>query len=201
MSFFLGDLAAADAYVRRLSRLGSDYFRGIWLIWARCFEAELMIKEGNLDAGIASLGRAVDALKESHWRVEWARFSSELARALGLAGQATAGLHIVDEAIEHCERSGECWSLPEVLRIKAGLVAEAEERESLLRKGIELAQQQQALSWELRLATTLARHLLCRSRGEQALRELQGVYAKFSEGLSSADLLEARRLIAALHAA
>jgi hypothetical protein len=80
-------------------------------------------------------------------------------------------------------------------------VPEAEERERLLRKGIELARQQQALSWELRLTTSLARHLLCRSTNEQALRELQGVYAKFSEGLSSADLVEARSLIAALHAA
>jgi predicted ATPase/DNA-binding winged helix-turn-helix (wHTH) protein len=200
MSFFLGDLAAAGRYVPWLLRESSIFFRGIWLIWAHCFEAELMIKQGSLEEGIASLRRSIDRLKESHWRVEYTRFSSELARALGLAGRATEGLRIVDQAIEHCENSGERWALPEVLRIKAGLVSDTEERERLLRKGIELAQHQHALSWELRLTTSLARDLRCRSKKEQALRELQNVYAKFSQGFSSADLVEARNLIAALGA-
>jgi predicted ATPase len=69
--------------------------------------------------------------------------------------------------------------------------------EDLFRQAIESAVQQTASSWELRAATSLARLLRDRGRPAEAIACLQPVYDRFTEGFETADLIEARRLLAA----
>jgi predicted ATPase/DNA-binding winged helix-turn-helix (wHTH) protein len=201
MSFFLGDLSSAEDHIRKLLNHCSNHGSGIWLSWARCFEAELMIKQGHLANGISALRKGIDSLVSTHWRVEYARFSSELARALGLAGQTAEALTVIEHAIDHCHRTGERWSLPEVLRIKGGLMSDSHRAEDLFREGIDLAQKQHALSWRLRLATSLAGLLHRQSRNREALKELGSAYGSFSEGFSTVDLVRARKLLSTLESA
>jgi predicted ATPase/DNA-binding winged helix-turn-helix (wHTH) protein len=201
MSFFLGDLSSAEDYSRKLLKHCSNYGPGIWLSWARCFEAELMIKQGHLANGIACLRKGIESLIDTHWRVEYARFCSELARALGLAGQTVEALTVIEPAINHCRSTGELWSLPEVLRIKGCITSDGGQAEDLFREGIDLAQRQQALSWRLRLAISLASLLHRQSRNGEALEELESVYGSFSEGFSTADLVCARKLLSTLRTA
>ena len=63
-----------------------------------------------------------------------------------------------------------------------------------------MARQQQAKSWELRAAVSLAR--LWQQQGQQAEARalLMPVYGWFTEGLDTADLQEARALLDALGA-
>jgi predicted ATPase len=133
--------------------------------------------------------------------VEYARFCSELARALGLAGQTVEALTVIEPAINHCRSTGELWSLPEVLRIKGCITSDGGQAEDLFREGIDLAQRQQALSWRLRLAISLASLLHRQSRNGEALEELESVYGSFSEGFSTADLVCARKLLSTLRTA
>jgi predicted ATPase/DNA-binding winged helix-turn-helix (wHTH) protein len=98
------------------------------------------------------------------------------------------------------------WSAPEVLRVDAMLllchngpsaIAAAEAR---LLRALELAQQQTALSWELRAATSLARLWQRQGRAGAARELMLTTFSKFTEGFGTSDLLEARRLIAELEA-
>jgi predicted ATPase len=63
------------------------------------------------------------------------------------------------------------------------------------RRALEIAQQQQAKSWELRAATSLAR--LWGEQGRRAeARDLLGpVYGWFTEGFDTADLKDAKALL------
>ena len=69
------------------------------------------------------------------------------------------------------------------------------EAEECFQKAIEIAQKQQAKSWELRAATSLAR--LWQSQGNQAEAHslLAPVYNWFTEGFDTADLKDAKALL------
>jgi predicted ATPase len=93
--------------------------------------------------------------------------------------------------------------MPEVLRTKAiilacdggGDLAHAEENFHL---ALACAGRQSALSWELRTATSFAAMRRAQGRLNEARDILAPVYARFSEGLATRDLVEAKALLAAL---
>ena len=62
-----------------------------------------------------------------------------------------------------------------------------EEAEACFRKAIDIARQQQAKSWELRAATSLARLWQEQGKIEEARELLAPVYNWFAEGFETAD--------------
>lgn len=78
------------------------------------------------------------------------------------------------------------------------LRGEPDEAATTLRKAIAVARDQQAKSWELRAATTLARLLASRGDQAEALALLTPVYDWFTEGHDTRDLREAAELLAEL---
>jgi predicted ATPase len=65
---------------------------------------------------------------------------------------------------------------------------------------LEIARQQQARSWELRAAMSMARLWRGRGRQDEARELLAPVYGWFTEGFDTRDLKEAKALIDALAA-
>ena len=96
---------------------------------------------------------------------------------------------------------GGARTLAEVLRVR-GVVLEQlgrlEEAEHDLRSAIEVARSQQAKSWELRAAMSLARLWSKQGKRGEARELLAPVYAWFTEGFDSRDLREARALLGSL---
>lgn len=97
------------------------------------------------------------------------------------------------------------WCAPEVLRAQGeatlrGTAPDPARAEALFRQSLAMAREQQALSWELRAATSLAR-LLHNSADTHAARDLlAGVYENFTEGFDTMDLVEAGLLLKKLQA-
>ena len=60
---------------------------------------------------------------------------------------------------------------------------------------IEVARQQNAKSWELRAATSLARLWQQQGRTDEARGTLGEIYGWFTEGFDTPDLMEARALL------
>jgi len=73
--------------------------------------------------------------------------------------------------------------------------AGAETAEYLFQQAQGEAHRQEALSWELRAATSLARLLRNQGRPADAITCLQPVYDRFTEGFGTADLITAKRLL------
>jgi predicted ATPase len=63
-----------------------------------------------------------------------------------------------------------------------------------------MARQQEAKSWELRAAISLARLWQQQGMSSEAREQLAPVYGWFNEGFGTADLIDARTLIEALEA-
>ena len=62
-------------------------------------------------------------------------------------------------------------------------------------KALDIARQQEALSWELRAATSLARLLRNQRRPADAIVCLRPIYDRFTEGFGTADLVAAKQLL------
>jgi predicted ATPase len=64
-----------------------------------------------------------------------------------------------------------------------------------LLRALEIARGQTALSWELRAAMSLARLWRRHGRAAEARDLLAETYGKFTEGFSTSDLVQARKLM------
>ncbi|MDU9393819.1 ATP-binding protein [Pseudomonas sp. zfem002] len=100
--------------------------------------------------------------------------------------------------------SGEAgWASAALLCAQAaGLLADdqRQQAEALLLKALGIARRQQALAWELRSASALAQLWLDDGRPLPARQLLAPVYARFSEGFASRELVEAGHLLQRLPA-
>jgi predicted ATPase len=111
----------------------------------------------------------------------------------------------IDDALETVERSKEKWGEAEVHRI-AGEVAlkspapDPEKAEKYFDRALAVARQQQAKSWELRAAMSMARLWRNQGKPQQARELLAPVYGWFTEGFDTLDLKEAKALLEQLKA-
>jgi predicted ATPase len=83
----------------------------------------------------------------------------------------------------------------EALLVGAGTMSEAE---TAIETAIDVARRQNAKSWELRAAMSLARLRRQQGRPQEAVALLASIYAWFTEGFDTADLQAARTLLADL---
>lgn len=124
-----------------------------------------------------------------------------LAEALVQQGQHNEALTAIRKAQQTVAATGEgAWS-PELHRSQ-GLVFlsqnKVSESEVAFQQALQLARQQQAKSWELRAATSLARLWADRGRRSEAHELLAPVYSWFTEAFDTPDLQAAKGLLDAL---
>ena len=101
------------------------------------------------------------------------------------------------------DSSREGQGTAEVYRLKGELLltrstAYQAEAETCFRQALEVARCQQATSWELRAALSLSRLWQHQGKRAAAYALLAPVYGWFTEGFNTADLQEAKALLAAL---
>lgn len=76
-----------------------------------------------------------------------------------------------------------------------GTPATVETAKDLFGQALDEAHRREALSWELRAATSLARLLRNQRRPADAIACLRLVYDRFTEGFGTADLIAAKQLL------
>jgi predicted ATPase len=120
-----------------------------------------------------------------------------LAEAVGHAGQVVEGLHLLTEALSMSEASGRVDWLAEVYRLQGELLLrqttpDAAQAEACFQQALAIARRQQAKSWELRAAMSLARLWQQQGKRAEAHELLAPVYGWFTEGFDTADLHDAK---------
>jgi predicted ATPase len=120
------------------------------------------------------------------------------AEGLALTGDLEQAWTLIEDSVARIEESEERSHYAEVLRLRGLLLIkknEFEMAEATLRKAIDVARGQQAKSWELRAATTLARLQADQGRRSEAVALLKPVHDWFTEGRQTNDLQESLRLL------
>jgi predicted ATPase len=152
---------------------------------------------------LAALREAFDTCNQTGWRLSYPEFMGSFALALAGLGRLDEAHDAVCKAIEAAGegKDDQQWYIPELLRIKGEvLLRQARDRsaaaaEDCFNQARELAREQGALSWELRVALSLARLLHDQGRSAEAMGILQPVYDRFTEGFATADLQQAKSLL------
>ena len=130
-------------------------------------------------------------------------FTPSIVEVCLRAGARQRALHELEEAIAFVERSDErAWS-SELHRLHGELLrdSDADAADAAIEQALEIARAQGARSFELRAAMSRLRHATGRPHRGDALETVKQVYAWFTEGFDSADLVEARGLLAGACAA
>jgi predicted ATPase/DNA-binding winged helix-turn-helix (wHTH) protein len=200
IALYVGDWVGA----RRLLAMLLDHLEKhgltVWNALGLCLQGTLLVKQGDM-SGLPLLRSALDDLREMRFGLRYSAYLGTLAQGLGAAGRMKEARAAIGEALDWSERSEERWYLAELLRINGelflleGSASAAQTAEDQYLQALEWARRQQALSWELRAATSLAQlwHQQGRTAGADEL--LSSVYARFSEGFETVDLKSACALI------
>jgi predicted ATPase/DNA-binding winged helix-turn-helix (wHTH) protein len=201
IALFTGNFAAAERFGTMLLNHADRYGLRLWHAWACCYNALVALRRDATATGLGVLRRELSEAGGSKVLPRYLFFFGELAACLGQAGEVERGLETVDETLERCERNDERWYFAELLRIKGELLLllrEADAAEENFRRALHCAREQSALSWELRAANSLARLLRNEHRAAEGRDVLCGVFGRFTEGFETADLQDAKHLLAQL---
>ena len=143
----------------------------------------------------------LDQAGEARFLPRFLLLLGELSACLGKAGEVGLGLATIEETLARCEARDELWYLAELLRIRGELILlenapdAGVAAEQHFRRALDRARSQDALSWELRAATSLARLWRDQHRIGEAHELLGPVYNRFTEGFATADLQQAKNLL------
>jgi predicted ATPase len=159
-----------------------------------------LVKEGQTEKGASRLHAGLQAYRTPGGKVHGPHWLALLAEACLAAGRIEEGLSAVREALAETEETEARYYEAELNRLKGELLLASKEpdesaAQALFLKAIEIARAQQAKSWELRAAESLARLLAHQGRCEEARAVLAPVYGWFTEGFDTADLKEAKGLL------
>jgi class 3 adenylate cyclase/predicted ATPase len=172
-----------------------------------------LIYEPGVLRGVALLGQG--AVDEATARIRegvanWTRLGRTIFLPYGLAflaeglarhGDQTAALAALREGLETARATGEQHWDAELHRLTGSVLLaqnKLDESQACYQQAIRTAQDQHAKSLELRAATSLARLWGEQGRRAEASDFLAPVYGWFTQGFDTADLIEAKALLAEL---
>ena len=185
------------------------------LAWGTYMRGWALAEEGQRDEGIAQIQQGIAAYRATGAAIGRPYQLALLIEAYGKGGQAEEGLSLLAEALATMDDTDERWWEAELCRLKGQLTlqqsgvpsiqhptpnpqAEAE-AEACFLKAIEIAQQQQAKSLELRATMSLARLWQQQGKQKDAHHMLAEIYGWFTEGFDTKDLQEAKALLEELN--
>jgi predicted ATPase/DNA-binding winged helix-turn-helix (wHTH) protein len=196
--FWTGNVTTAWELVERLIAFAGRHSLGPYRAAGIGLKGELQIARHEVPAGIESLRVALELMQIEQYNVIRTTLMGALADGLRKVGRLREALAMVDDALARSTDTGAEFDVPELLRIKAQILAAQEDHKaarSCLKDSIAKAQAQHALSLELRSATTLADLLRREGKLAEARRCLASVFERFTEGFETADLRMARGLL------
>ena len=132
-------------------------------------------------------------------------FLSHLSKAQAELDQFDQAWRCIGEAMAAVETTRERWYEAEIHRVTGEIALKlpqlgSSQAETYFERALTVARVQQAKSWELRAAMSMARLWRDQGRQDEARDLLAPVYGWFTEGFDTRDLMEAKALLDALAA-
>jgi predicted ATPase len=185
-------LAVADEQGFAQRSGGNTVLRG----WA-------LSRQGQAEEGIAQIIQGIAAFRATGAEAWCHYWLALLAEAFAAAGQIAQGLTAVTEALTLVGQNGECFHEAELHRLQGELLLQQPspaipQALTCFHHALEVARRQEAKLLELRAAMSLARLWQRQGKCAEAHELLAKIYGWFTEGFDTADLQEAKALLAEL---
>jgi predicted ATPase len=192
-----GSHRTADALVEELVALADEKGALLWKGIGLTHRGWLFARTGKAADAAPLMTSGLDGWRSTKAALWVPLYSSYLARAHADGGNFDDAWRCIGEAITAVEAVKEKLWEAEIHRIAGEIALLSPERdvaraESHFQHALGVARAQQARSWELRTAMSMARLWGDQGKRDAARRVLSPVYGWFSEGFDTRDLKEAR---------
>jgi class 3 adenylate cyclase/tetratricopeptide (TPR) repeat protein len=183
-------LELAEANLARAARFGYGLFEAA----ALGIRSEVRLRSGRPHAALEDTRAELEIRRALGHVLGTGLTHLQLAQALARAGSLDAAIDAARDAVRLASLPDDCALLAEAHRVLGLLLLRRDRRDGEgdreLARALAVARAHEALSLELRAAMAIAR-----SPGED-LAPLRDAYARFREGFDTADLMEARDILA-----
>ena len=199
-NLFCGNYGTANLQAEEVLGLAEEKGLMYWTAYAKWIPGWTALLCGNTADALDMLTSGISAWRSTGATLFAPTHLSCLAVAHARLGHYEEARHKIQEAMRALETSKETWFEAEVNRA-AGEISllscepEAANAENYFERALAVARQQQAKSWELRAAMSLARLWRDQGKPQQARELLSPVYGWFTEGFDTGDLKEAKALL------
>jgi predicted ATPase/class 3 adenylate cyclase len=192
-----GNYSAARRLTDELIALAAEKDSLFWNAYGTTIHGVLLAMTAEVSNAVPTLTTGMMALRTTGATVFTPSYLSFLARAYADVGQFNEAWRCIGEAMTKVETTKEKWCEAEVHRTAGEITLlspepDAAKAESYFERALAVAQAQQAKSWELRAATSMARLWRDQGKRQQALDLLAPVHGWFTEGFETLDLKEAK---------
>ena len=199
------DVAATLAHANAAMALAAAEGAGLRVEQGRLLWGWALAMQGDATAGVANIRQGWTVHQGMGPQILRPYYLSLLAEAYGQAGQPEAGLTALTEALTLVAATEERWWEAEVYRLQGSLLLQlslpdVDQAEACFQQALDIARRQQAKALELRAALSLARLWQGQGQPTAARQQLADLYHWFTEGFDTADLQEAKALLAELKA-
>ncbi|WP_460941115.1 ATP-binding protein, partial [Pandoraea terrae] len=178
----------------------------LFLAWGTVLQGWVLADQGSHEAGIAQIRQGLADYAATGAALGRPNFLALLAESYEKAGDAHAGLEVLNEALASVEETGERVDEATLHRLKGELILLQpsvgpraftcdEEAEACFHKAIAVARDQGLRSLELKAALSLARLWQRQGKRDAARQTLATIHGTFTEGFDCADWQQAKALL------
>ena len=202
---FCGNYSAATAPLDEAVALAEEKGALFWKAIGMITQGFILAMTSKASDAVRVITSGITALRSTGATTWLPCYLTYLARACAVLDQFDDARCSMGEAMAAIETTKERWCEAEVDRVAGEItlkspqpdIAKAQE---YFERALTVARQQQAKSWELRAAMSMARLWRDQGKVQQARELLAPVYGWFTEGFDTLDLKEAKALLEELAA-
>jgi predicted ATPase len=200
---FRWDVPAVHEQAEAAVALSIEQGFPFWAAAGTILRGWALAMQGQGEAGMAQVCQGIAAYRATEAPLLVAYYCTLLAEVSAHLGHPEDGLQALVEAHTLMEQQEERYWEAEVCRLRGVLLlrqpgASQAEAEACFQQALDVARRQEAKSLELRAAMSLARLWQQQCKRAAAYELLAPIYGWFTEGFDTADLKDAKALLAEL---
>jgi class 3 adenylate cyclase/predicted ATPase len=195
-----GNYAAANAQLNELTVFADEKGASYWRATGMMYQGYILALTGKASEAVQMITSGIAAHRSTGATIAIPSSLSYLAKAYAELGQFDHARRCNGEAMTAIETTKQSWCEAEVNRIAGEIALKSSQLDTSKALGyfgraLTVARQQQAKSWELRAAMSMARLWRDQGKRDEARDLLAPVYGWFTEGFDTLDLKEAKALL------
>jgi len=198
--FLRGNYATTETLADELFTLADKQDAVAWKQSGLLYRGWVFAVTGKVSEAIQLITPGLAAFRSTGSTYMTSGGLSLLAKSHADLGQIEKASPFIDEAKSVIKGNGETWFEANVHLIAGDIALKlpqpyAGEAETHFERALAVSRNQQAKSWELRAATSMARLWRAQGKQQQARELLAPIYGWFTEGFDTRDLIEAKALL------